>query len=98
MRPQDPQLHPRRSHARWGALRFTRVAAIGLSGALACAFAAQPVQGRMQQAPLAGTCRVSGRAVAGTTPLPGVAVLARVGSAIKAATSTDTDGTYRLMI
>ena len=98
MRRSVRYMHSRRSHARWYAIRLTRLTAIVVAGALACAFATQPVQGRMQQPPPAGSCQVSGRAIAGTTPLPGVAVLVRVGGAVKGATSTDTDGTYRLLV
>jgi hypothetical protein len=98
MRRKVYDMNRRRSHAEWDARRVTRLTAIVLSGALACAFAAQPVQGRMQQPPPAGSCQLTGRASAGTTPLPGVAVLVLVGGAVKAATSTDTDGTYRLTV
>ncbi len=52
----------------------------------------------MQQPSPPGACQVTGRASAGTTPLPGVAVLVRAGGAVKAATSTDTDGTFRLLV
>ena len=46
----------------------------------------------------AGACRISGRATSGTTPLPGVAMVVQAGDAVKTATSTDTDGTYRLTL
>jgi hypothetical protein len=98
MRRKVHDISRRRNPVRWDALRLTRLTAIALCGALACAFATQPVQGRMQQPSPAGSCQVTGRAVAGTVPLPGVAVLVRVGGAVKAATSTDTDGTYRLLV
>lgn len=45
-----------------------------------------------------GACRVSGRAVSGTTPLPGVSVLIRIGDVVKTATSTDPDGTYHVAL
>jgi hypothetical protein len=51
-----------------------------------------------QQAAAPGSCRITGRAVSGATPLPGVSVIVRSGEAVKTATSTDTDGTYRLMV
>src|SRR4029079_1079779 len=46
----------------------------------------------------AGVCRINGRAMAAAVPLPGVAVVVRAGDAVKAATSTDTDGAYRLNV
>ena len=36
--------------------------------------------------------------MAAAVPLPGVAIVVRAGDAVKAATSTDTDGTYRLNV
>jgi hypothetical protein len=42
-------------------------------------------------------CRVTGRALAGATPLPGVAIVVRVGDAVKAATSTDLEGKYTIL-
>jgi trimeric autotransporter adhesin len=51
-----------------------------------------------QQPPASGVCRISGRAQSGGTPLPGVSVVVRSGDAVKAATSSDTDGTYRLAL
>src|SRR6266542_2205838 len=53
-----------------------------------------PVDGSQQAA--AGTCRVSGRAMSGATPLPGVSILVRTGDTVKRAASTDPDGTYHL--
>jgi trimeric autotransporter adhesin len=47
-----------------------------------------------QQAP-AG-CQVSGKAFSATRPLPGVSIVARAGDAVKAVTSTEPDGTYRM--
>lgn len=70
------------------------MAVIVAGGALAFGWMG-PVGAAWQQA-LSGSCRVSGRAVSGATPLPGVAVLVRTGDAVKTATSTDPDGTYRL--
>ena len=42
-------------------------------------------------------CRVTGRVVSGTLPLPGVSIVVRVGDAIKAATSTDGDGKFAII-
>ena len=42
-------------------------------------------------------CRVTGRALSGTAPLPGVAIVVRVGDAVKAATSTDTEGKFTIL-
>jgi hypothetical protein len=51
------------------------------------------------QQPLAsGACRITGRATSGGTPLPGVSVVVRLEDAVKTATSSDTDGTYRLTL
>jgi trimeric autotransporter adhesin len=47
-----------------------------------------------QQAP-AG-CQVSGKAASANRPLPGVSIVARDGDTVKAATSTEPDGTYRM--
>lgn len=63
---------------------------------LAIAAFAMPILGA-QQTP-AGSCAIAGRAVAGTTPLPGVAIVAKAGTVVKAATSSDTDGTYKLIV
>jgi trimeric autotransporter adhesin len=49
-----------------------------------------------QQAPPA--CTISGRAASGAAALPGVSLVAFVSDAVKAATSTDLDGTYRLTL
>lgn len=46
----------------------------------------------------AGSCVITGRAAAGTTPLPGVAIVAKAGTAVKAATSSDIDGTYKIIV
>lgn len=43
-------------------------------------------------------CRVAGRAASGATPLPGVSVVAKIGDAVRAATSTEQDGTYTLTL
>jgi hypothetical protein len=51
-----------------------------------------------QQALPPGACRITGRATSGATPLPGVTVVIRSNDAVKAATSTDPDGTYRVTL
>lgn len=50
------------------------------------------------QQPAGAPCRVSGRVSNGTTPLPGVSLVAFAADAVKSATSTDPDGTYRLLL
>src|SRR5438128_1531159 len=42
-------------------------------------------------------CRIGGRVTSGDVPLPGVSVIVHVGDALKAATSTDLDGTYIIL-
>src|SRR5262249_23974866 len=42
-------------------------------------------------------CRVTGRVLSGTTPLPGAAIVVRVGDAVKAATSTDAEGKFTIL-
>jgi hypothetical protein len=48
-----------------------------------------------QQSP--GSCRVTGRATAGTTPLPGVSIAVKAGSSSHA-TSTESDGAYAISV
>src|SRR3954452_7843387 len=48
------------------------------------------------QGAVAGASRISGRAASGGTPLPGVTVTVQSDGAVKGATSTDPDGTYRV--
>ena len=74
--------------------RAVRAVLIAASGALAVGSGIIDAQ---QPAP-AGSCRVSGRAVSAGIPLPGVSVVVNSGGAPRAATSTDTDGTYRLTV
>jgi hypothetical protein len=45
-----------------------------------------------------GSCAITGHVLAGTTPLPGVAIIAKAGGVVKAATSSDTDGSYKLLV
>src|SRR6516165_9406449 len=42
-------------------------------------------------------CRVTGRAVSGAIALPGVSIVVRGDGVVKAATSTDLDGTYTIL-
>ena len=46
---------------------------------------------------MSARCRVTGRVVSGIVPLPGVSIVVRGDGAVKAATSTDTDGTYTIL-
>ena len=50
-----------------------------------------------QQQP-AATCKVTGKATAGSAPLPGVSVVALNGQNVVAATSSDLDGSYQLAL
>ncbi len=45
----------------------------------------------------AARCRVTGRVVSGVVPLPGVSIVVRSAGVVKAATSTDLDGTYTIL-
>src|SRR5579863_9785998 len=47
--------------------------------------------------PAAPRCRIGGRVTSGNVPLPGVSVVVHVGDALRAATSTDLDGTYTIL-
>ena len=49
-----------------------------------------------QASPPAG-CRVSGRVLGGTAPLPGAAVVVSAGGKVKAATSSGPDGTFTIL-
>ena len=75
--------------------RIARVAFIAVCGAVAFGWKG-PLDAWQQ---ITGTaCRISGRAVSGTLPLPGVSVLVRSAGDVKVATSTDPDGAYRLSL
>jgi hypothetical protein len=75
--------------------RLDRVRAAVWLGLIAAAAAAMlPISA--QQAPT--TCRLTGKVSSGETALPGVSIVAFADDAIKAATSTDTDGSYRLIL
>ena len=49
-----------------------------------------------RQAAGTGTCRISGRATSGATPLPGVAIAIKAGDAVRVATSTEPDGGFAI--
>ncbi len=49
-----------------------------------------------QQGPL--PCRISGRAISGSTPLPGVSIVALADGKVAVASSSETDGTYQLTV
>jgi hypothetical protein len=46
----------------------------------------------------AAACRLTGRVTSGQVPLPGVAIAVTAGDRLQAATSSDTDGTYRVSL
>jgi trimeric autotransporter adhesin len=56
----------------------------------------RPIDAQQGAAP--GACRISGRAMSATTPLPGVSVIVQTDGAVKGATSTDPDGTYHVIL
>jgi hypothetical protein len=58
--------------------------------------AAASAVGAAQQAPL--PCRISGRVTSGSTPLPGVSLVALDGDKLVGATSTEPDGRYDLLL
>ena len=60
------------------------------------AVAAASIVGVAQQAPL--PCKVSGRITSGSTPLPGVSLVALSADKVIAATSTEQDGRYELVL
>ena len=51
-----------------------------------------------QPAPTASRCRVEGRITSGNVPLPGVSIAVHVGDTVAAATSTDVDGRYAILV
>ena len=85
--------HPR-PRAGDDAARIARVAIVAMCGALAFGWKG-PVDAWEQAE---GTCRISGHALSGAAPLPGVSVLVKSAGAVKTATSTDPDGTYRVAL
>src|SRR5262245_28137994 len=62
----------------------------------AASYSQDPQTPPTRPAPPAG-CRVTGTVTAGTTPLPGVAIVVKVGAAVKAATSTDAEGKFTIL-
>src|ERR1700688_4928534 len=73
--------------------------AVGLCAAAALD-AVAGAQTSQQPAPptqAAPRCRISGHVTSGNVPLPGVSLVVHVGGALKAATSTDLDGTYTIL-
>src|SRR5690348_12110702 len=67
--------------------------ALGFAAATLCALALMhPVDA--QQAPPPGSCRITGHVTSGSTPLPGVSITIKTGAALRAATSTDVDGSF----
>src|SRR5262245_64820180 len=72
------------------AARMARVAIIATCGALAFGWRG-PVDAWQQGE---GSCRITGRALSGSAPLPGVSVLVKSGGAVKNATSKVPDVTY----
>src|SRR5690349_21159176 len=76
---------------------FRRMASFGAAAGLAAALAF-PTNIDARQAAAQATCRITGRATSGQQPLPGVAIAIKSGTALKAATSTDQDGTYGITL
>ena len=72
---------------------FRRMASFGAAAGLAVVLAL-PINIDAKQAPAPGACRITGHATSGPQPLPGVAISIKSGPALKAATSTDQDGSY----
>jgi trimeric autotransporter adhesin len=73
-----------------------KTAFVLLTAALALAAPSLPMWA--QQAAQPKGCVVNGKAMSGTIALPGVALVVRAGETIVAATSTESDGTYRLVV
>src|SRR4026209_974364 len=97
-RPPGETIRRRRDSQRHdgsGIQRVARVAIIAACGAMAVSWM-RPVDA--WQKAVAGACRGSGRALSGTTPLPGVSLLIRTGEVVKTATSTEPDGTYHVAL
>ncbi len=63
----------------------------------AAASAQQPPSPAPSSPQTAPRCRVRGRVMSANTPLPGVSLAVHVGDMLKAATSTDIDGTYTIL-
>jgi len=69
--------------------------AVAAGLAVALAF---PINIDAKQAPAQAGCRVTGHATSGQQPLPGVAISIKSGTSVKAATSTDQDGSYAITL
>src|SRR5262249_49002274 len=77
------------------ALSSASMLALGQWRVIASVYAQDPPPAQAQPArPAPNGCRVTGKVVSGTTPLPGVSIVVHVGEAVKAATSTDADGKF----
>src|SRR5262249_42662296 len=64
------------------------------AGAILAGAVSLPADARQPAAP--GVCGAAGKAASAAGPLPGVSIVVRSGETVKAVTSTDPDGTYRL--
>jgi hypothetical protein len=71
--------------------------AAAIFGVAAGAQAPHPAPAQSGSAQGAPRCRVTGRVTSGGVPLPGASIVVRAGDAIRAATSTDPDGTYVIL-
>jgi trimeric autotransporter adhesin len=79
------------------ALASSSMMALGQLPILAEGRSQAPAPQAQAARPSPAGCRVTGRVVSGTSPLPGVSIVVRVGEAIKAATSTDSDGKFTII-
>src|SRR5262249_37537505 len=73
------------------------MASVGAAACLAVVLGL-PTNIDAKQAPAQGTCRVTGHATSAQQPLPGVAISIKSGTTLKAATSTDQDGSYGITL
>ena len=71
--------------------------AAGVAGASAGA-PPEPQSAAPAQPPAGPSCRVTGRVTSGREPLPGASVVVHAGDALKAATSTNVDGTFSILV
>jgi len=74
-----------------------RMVSFAVAAGLAVALAF-PINIDAKQAPAQAGCRVTGHATSGQQPLPGVAISIKSGTSVKAATSTDQDGSYAITL
>src|SRR5215467_8175133 len=75
-----------------------RMASFGAAAGLAVALALPINIDAKQAAAAQSACRITGHATSGEQPLPGVAISIKSGTALKAATSTDQDGSYGISL